>query len=75
MNESIQEISPYTVKAEIGRPRRIGSLLPTLPGTYPFTVAPDGRRFLTIRGKSGANRSMIPLVEHWTEGGPVGAHP
>jgi hypothetical protein len=57
---------------EIGRPRQIGTLPPTLPGTYPFTVAPDGTRFLTIRAKSGANRSMIRLVDHWTEGGPDG---
>jgi hypothetical protein len=60
---------------EIGRPQRIGTLPPTLPGTYPFAVAPDSTRFLTIRAKSGANRSMIRLVEHWAEGGPDGARP
>ena len=60
---------------EIGRPRPIGTLPPTLPGTYPFAVAPDGTRFLTIRPLSGANRSMIRLVDHWTEGGPIGAGP
>jgi len=60
---------------EIGRPQRIGTLPPTLAGTFPFAVSPDGGRFLVIRPLSGANRSMIRLVDHWTEGGPGGVRP
>jgi dipeptidyl aminopeptidase/acylaminoacyl peptidase len=60
---------------EIGRPRPIGTLPPTLAGTFPFAVSPDGRRFLVIRPLSGASRSMIRLVENWTAGGVVGSGP
>ena len=55
--------------AEIGRPLQIGTFPPTLPGTKPFDVAPDGTRFLTIRAKLGASGSSLRLVDNWGGGG------
>jgi len=55
--------------AEIGLPLQVGTLPPTLPGTTPFDVAPDGTRFLTIRAKSGASGSSLRLVDNWGGGG------
>ncbi len=54
---------------EVERPQQIGVLPPTLPGTYPFEVAPDGTRFLVIRAKNAVSGSSLRLVENWGEGG------
>jgi len=58
---------------EVGRPQRIGTLPPTLPGTFLFAVATDGTRFVAIRPLAGTSRSTLRLVENWTAGGVVGS--
>ncbi len=56
-------------KVDVERPQQIGLLPPTLPGTHPFDVVPDGTRFLAIRAKYAASGSLLRLVENWGEGG------
>ena len=50
---------------EVERPQQIGVLPPTLPGTHPFDVAPDGDSFIAIRAKSSTSGSSLRLVENW----------
>jgi len=67
MASTVHERADGTVEVE--RPQQIGLLPPTLPGTHPFDVAPDGTRFLAIRAKYAASGSLLRLVENWGEGG------
>ena len=67
MASTVRERADGTVDVE--RPQQIGLLPPTLPGTHPFDVAPDGTRFLAIRAKYAASGSLLRLVENWGEGG------
>ena len=67
MASTVRERADGTVEVE--RPQQIGVLPPTLPGTHPFDVAPDGTRFLAIRAKYAASGSLLRLVENWGEGG------
>jgi len=63
MASRVRERADGTVEVE--RPQQIGVLPPTLPGTHPFDVAPDGTRFLAIRAKNSASGSSLRLVENW----------
>jgi Tol biopolymer transport system component len=67
MVSSVRKRADGTV--EVGRPEQIGLLPPTLPGSYPFDVTPDGTRFLTVRPKHAASGSSLRLVENWGAGG------
>jgi Tol biopolymer transport system component len=67
MASRVRERADGTVDVEL--PRQIGVLPPTLPGTHPFDVAPDGTRFLVIRAKNAASGSSLRLVENWGQGG------
>ena len=67
MASRVRERADGTVEVE--RPQRIGFLSPTLSGTHPFDVAPDGTRFLAIRAKYAASGSLLRLVENWGEEG------
>ncbi len=66
MASRVREGADGTVEVE--RPQQIGILPPTLPGTHPFDVAPDGTRFLVIRAKNAASGSSLRLVENWGDG-------